>query len=134
MPALAHYDRLLLELKPRPIRTKADYRRVLRQLDDLMEPHPSRERAMMIDLLAVLVEQYEATHFPTAQQLTPEEYLAELLEARELSQAELSRRTGVPRSVLSNILAGRRGISKSTALRLSLFFRVPVNIFLNDAE
>jgi antitoxin component HigA of HigAB toxin-antitoxin module len=134
MPVLASYDRLLLELKPRPIRTKADYRRVLRQLDDLMEPHPSRERAMMIDLLAVLVEQYEATHFPEPQKLTPGKYLAELIEARELNQAELSRRSGVPRSVLSNILAGRRGVSKAAAIRLSRFFRVPVSIFLDDVE
>jgi HTH-type transcriptional regulator/antitoxin HigA len=134
MPAIAGYDRLLLDLKPRPIRTKADYQRVLRQLDDLMEPHPSRERAMMIDLLAALVERYEAAKFPPLQKLKPGEYLGELMEARELNQAELSRRSGVPRSVLSNILAGRRGISKATALRLSRFFRVPVNIFLDEPE
>jgi HTH-type transcriptional regulator/antitoxin HigA len=134
MPALAGYDRLLRDLKPRPIRTKADYRRVLRQLDDMMEPHPSRERAMMIDLLAVLVEQYEAAKFPPPRKLTSSEYLGELMEARELNQAELSRRSGVPRSVLSNILAGRRGVSKVTALRLSRFFRVPVSVFLDEPE
>ena len=134
MPALARYDELLLEVKPRPIRTKADYRRVLRQLDDLMEPHPPRERAMMIDLLAVLVEQYEATHFPLPQKLAPGEHLAELMEVRELTQAEVSRGSGVPRSVLSNILAGRRGVSKAAALRLSRFFRVPVGIFLEELD
>jgi HTH-type transcriptional regulator/antitoxin HigA len=134
MPAFAGYDRMLLDLKPRPIRTKADYRRVLRQLDDLMEPHPSRERAMMIDLLAVLVERYEAAKSPPPRKLTPGEYLGEPIEARELNQAELSRRSGVPRSVLSNILAGRLGISKATALRLSRFFRVPVSIFLDEPE
>ena len=81
MPTLAKYEELLLEVQPRPIRTKADYRRVLKQLDDLMVPHPPREQAMMIDLLAVLVEQYEASHFPIPRKLTPSEYVAELMEA-----------------------------------------------------
>ncbi len=134
MATIARYDELLMELKPRPIRTKADYRRVLKQLDELLEPHPPRERGMMIELLAALVAQYEATQFPAPRKLPPAEYLAELIEARELSQADVSRSTGVPRSVLSNILAGRRGISKATALRFSRFFRGPVALFLEESE
>jgi len=132
MATLARYDELLLALKPRPIRSAADYRRVLKQLDGLMEPHPPRERGMMIELLASLVEQYEAAHYPAARRLTPAEYVAELIEARELSQAEVSRGSGVPRSVLSNVLAGRRGVSKATATRLARYFRVPVGGFLEE--
>jgi HTH-type transcriptional regulator/antitoxin HigA len=134
MRTLARYDKLLLDLKPRPIRSAADYRRVLKQLDGLMEPNPPRERGMMIELLAALVEQYEAANYPVDRRLTPAEYVAELIEARELSQAEVSRGSGVPRSVLSNVLAGRRGISKATATRFARFFRVPVSGFLDDAE
>jgi HTH-type transcriptional regulator / antitoxin HigA len=134
MATLARYDKLLLDFKPRPIRSAADYRRVLKQLDELMEPNPPRERGMMIELLAALVGQYEAVQYPVKRRLTPAEYVAELIEARELSQAEVSRGSGVPRSVLSNVLAGRRGVSKATAMRLARFFRVPVAGFLNEAE
>jgi HTH-type transcriptional regulator/antitoxin HigA len=134
MAALSTYDELLLKLKPQPIRTKADYRRVLKQLDTLMQPQPPREEALMIDLLASLVQQYEATHFPIDRKLAPAELLAELIEARQVTHAAVSRDSGVPRSVLSNVLAGRRGISKAAALRLSRFFRVPVSVFLEETE
>jgi HTH-type transcriptional regulator/antitoxin HigA len=132
MASLSSYDELLLEIKPQPIRTAAQYRRALKQLDAMMEPHPSRECGMMIDVLAALVQQYESANASASQKLTPAEALAELLEAREGSQADVSRRAGVPRSVLSNVLAGRRAISKTNALRLANFFRAPASLFLGQ--
>ena len=127
------YDNLLLKIKPQPIRTESDYRRTLRQLDELMEPHPPRDVAKMIDMLAVLVERYESTHFPARRRLSPAEYLRELIEARNVTQAEVSRKADVPPSVLSSVLAGRRQISKVNALRLAKFFRVPAEWFVGDA-
>jgi HTH-type transcriptional regulator/antitoxin HigA len=134
MAMLSTYDELLLKIRPQPIRTSAQYRRVLKQLDSLMEPHPSRERGMMIDVLATLVQNYETTHSAVPRKLTPAERLAELLEAREVSQAEVSRSTEVPRSVLSNVLAGRRSISKRNAVRLAQYFRIPVSEFIEESR
>ena len=134
MATLSTYDELLLEIRPQPIRTPAQYRRALKQLDALMEPHPPRERGMMIDMLATLVQQYETGRFPASQKLSPSDTLAELLEARQVSQAEASRATHIPRSVLSNVLAGRRGLSKGNAVRLARYFRVPVDVLLDDVE
>jgi HTH-type transcriptional regulator/antitoxin HigA len=132
MATLSTYDELLLEFKPQPIRTAAQHRRALKQLDALMQPHPPREHALMIDLLASLVQRYEAALGPPPKRLKPAEYLAELLEARQLSPAALSRATDIPRSVLSNVLAGRRGVSKANALRLARFFRVPTSLFIEE--
>jgi HTH-type transcriptional regulator / antitoxin HigA len=132
MATLSAYDELLLEIKPQPIRTAAQYRRALKQLDALMEPHPSRERGMMIDVLATLVQNYETMHGPVPRKLTPAERLRELLEARDVSQADVSRATEVPRTVLSSVLAERRGISKRNAIRLAQFFRVPVSEFIDE--
>jgi HTH-type transcriptional regulator/antitoxin HigA len=121
-------------LTPQPIRTAAQYRRALRQLDELMVPNPSRERGMMIDVLATLVQRYETSQGPAPRKLKPSEALAELLEAREIGQTELARSAGIPRSVISNILAGRRGVSKTNALRLADHFRVPVDVFLGEDQ
>jgi HTH-type transcriptional regulator/antitoxin HigA len=134
MATLSTYDELLLEIKPQPIRTPAQYRRALKQLDLLMEPHPSRERAMMIDVLASLVQNYEATQGPAPRKLSPAERLRELLEARELSQADVSRAAEVPRTILSNVLAGRRDVSKANAIRLARYFRVPLEDFIDGRE
>jgi DNA-binding XRE family transcriptional regulator len=55
-----------------------------------------------------------------------------LIEARELTQAELSRGAQVPRTTINEILAGRRGISKTNALRLANFFGVTTEEFIAE--
>jgi len=52
------------------------------------------------------------------------------MEPLGLSASELSRAIGVPRSRLSEVLSGRRGISVDTARRLALFFGVDLQVFL----
>ena len=54
------------------------------------------------------------------------------MEARQLTQAELSRGSQVPRTTVNEILAGRRGISKANALRLANFFGVPTEEFIAE--
>jgi HTH-type transcriptional regulator/antitoxin HigA len=50
-----------------PIRTEADHRAVLRQISALMEtdPEPGTPEGDRLDMLATLVQAYEARHFPT---------------------------------------------------------------------
>lgn len=57
---------------------------------------------------------------------TEEEYQRLLAATREPS--DLS--SVLPKSRVSEILSGKRGISKSQAKRLAEFFRVPVEVFL----
>jgi HTH-type transcriptional regulator/antitoxin HigA len=49
-----------------PIRTKADHRAALRQISALMEtdPEPGTPEGDRLDILATLVQAYEARHFP----------------------------------------------------------------------
>jgi HTH-type transcriptional regulator/antitoxin HigA len=49
-----------------PIRTEADHRAALRQISALMEtdPEPGTPEGDRLDILATLVQAYEARHFP----------------------------------------------------------------------
>ncbi len=54
---------------------------------------------------------------------TPGRFLqVEFLDEYELSQAELSRRTGLPRSTINEIIKGKRAINAESALALGLCF------------
>jgi HTH-type transcriptional regulator / antitoxin HigA len=123
------YQALLLEYQPRPVRTERDHSRALRQVEKLMKAHPDRETSQLIELLSTLIEQYEAREFPTPRN-SPAEMLAHYLENRRLTRAALARATGIPPSVITNVLNGRRAISKSTATRLAKFFCVSVGHFI----
>jgi HTH-type transcriptional regulator/antitoxin HigA len=49
-----------------PIRTEVDYKAALRQISNLMEsdPEPGTLEGDRLDILATLVQAYEARHFP----------------------------------------------------------------------
>lgn len=123
------YQTLLLEYQPRPIRSERDHRRALKQVESLMVADAGREASELIELLSTLIEQYEAREFPTPNN-TPREMLEHYLENRGVTRAELARATGIPRSVITNVLAGRRQISKSVAAHLAEYFGVSVSQFI----
>lgn len=47
----------------RPIRTKADYRRTLKEIETLMDAAPSTTKGERLDILVALVEAYERKHY-----------------------------------------------------------------------
>lgn len=47
-----------------PIRTKADYRRTLKEIETLMDAAPKSQKGKRLDVLVTLVETYELRHFP----------------------------------------------------------------------
>ena len=127
------YRTLLQEFVPRPIGSQRAYRKMLKQIDQLIrKPNRTRAEDDLLELLATLVEQYEIRQGYTVPEVSPRDRLAGLIEAHELTQVELARRSQVPRTTINEILAGRRGISKANALRLAKFFGVPAEEFLAE--
>ena len=48
----------------RPIKTKADYRAALKEVERLWEAEPGTADGDRVDVLVTLIEAYEAKHFP----------------------------------------------------------------------
>lgn len=53
-----------MTLNIKPIRTDADYRAALKQIESLMMAAPDTQDGEKLDVIAALVEGYEAKHFP----------------------------------------------------------------------
>ncbi len=69
----------------------------------------------------------------------PGETIADILESRNLSQKELAQRAGVSEAFLSDVIHGKKDISKSLAMGLEYALGVPSSFWLNlqsnyDAE
>jgi HTH-type transcriptional regulator / antitoxin HigA len=126
------YEELLLEYKPRPIRNESDCRKSRRALEELMKPRPSRAESELIEVLATLIEQYEAREYPTPN-VPARRVLEHLMESRGISRAELARATGIPRSTLTNVLTGKRELSKANVRELARHFGVSPMAFLAEA-
>ena len=125
------YQQLLQDVVPRPIATDRAYRRALSQIEHLMRSRKkNRAQDDMIELLATLIEQYEIRQGHSAPVLSPRDRLAGLIEARRLTQTELSNQSKVPRTTINEILHGKRSISKTNAARLAKFFGVGIGEFV----
>lgn len=61
----------------------------------------------------------------------PGETIADILEERGITQAELSSRTGVSAVYVSNVIAGKKGISANFAMGLEYALSVPKSFWLN---
>ena len=128
------YADLLLKIEPRPIGSKAALERTYKLIDKLMsKPELSRAESEMLELLSMLVEQYESREHPTPY-VSATEVLEHLIEERGITNATLAAETNVPRSIVTDILAGRRRISLGNVRKFADYFRVPPSVFVSHED
>jgi HTH-type transcriptional regulator/antitoxin HigA len=114
------------------IATEEENERALDIVEGLMEKGERGlrpEEDALLDLLTNLIRAYEAVAYPPREKSTPHEILAFLLEQRGLAPKDLWPVIG-SKSRVSEILAGRRSVSKEQAKKLAKFFRVRADLFI----
>jgi len=124
------YRKLLDETLPVVIRTEAEYYRLLATTAALMEKPEdeiSEEEGRLLELLSILIEEYEGRAHPLPK-AEPHKMLAYLLEEKNMKPSDLW--TVLPKSRVSEILNGKRSISKTQARQLAELLRVPVDLFV----
>ena len=122
---------MLVQIEPRPIGSKAALDRTYKLIDKLMsKPELSRAEREMLELLSMLVEQYESREHPTPQ-VSAADMLEHLIESRGITNATLAAETNVPRSIVTDILAGRRRISLGNVRKFANYFRVAPSVFVS---
>ncbi len=126
------YAALVREFPPRVIRNRAAYAAAMRVVEKLMGlDAPTRDQLEFLDLLSGLVEMFESQSFPTPN-VPLNRLLAHLIEAKGVSQVDVARGAKMSASTLSDVLAGRRGLSIANMKRLARYFGVDPAVFLSD--
>ena len=123
------YAELLAKSLPRPIRTETERTRfaeTLLALDDRDDLSPEEEA--LAEVLTLLIEDYEEKKYPLPQ-VSPNDSLNALMEERGLKHKDIWPVLG-NRGAATEVLNGRRSISKSQAKRLAEFFHVPIDLFV----
>ncbi len=124
------YANLLAEIQPVAIETEEENERMLAEVEKLMSlgEDLTPEQEQLLKLLVALIEQFEDVHYQL-KRATPHEVLNELMLARGLKQSALVGILG-SKGVTSEVINGKRGISKTQAKALGEFFHVSPNLFL----
>jgi HTH-type transcriptional regulator/antitoxin HigA len=80
-----------------------------------------------LDALSDLVATYEDQHYPIAP-ASDADMLRHLMEAKAVTQAQLSRQTGIAKSTISEVLIGKKPLSRKMIRKLAGYFKVDVSI------
>jgi HTH-type transcriptional regulator/antitoxin HigA len=124
------YRKLLDEALPVAIRTEEEYHRLLAAAAALMEKPEneiSEEEGRLLELLSILIEEYENRAHPLPK-AKPHKMLAYLLKEKDMKPSDLW--SVLPKSRVSEILNGKRSISKTQARQLAELLHVPVDLFV----
>lgn len=114
----------------RPIKTEADYRETLREIETLMSAEAGTEAGARLDVLAILVEAYERTHFPMD---LPDavEAIRFRMEQQGLTVDDLVPAIGRKNRVYE-VLARRRPLTVRMIQALSKTFNIPAESLINQ--
>ena len=101
-------------------------------IDELLaQGKPSVGEEMYLDALSDLIAAYEDTHYPI-EPASDADMLRHLMEAKGVTQAELHRGTGLAKSSISEVLAGRKPFSRQMLRKLADYFKVDVSILASN--
>ncbi len=115
-------------LEPRPIRTEADYRVALDEIEKLFDVEPNTPECDRLEVLTTLVEMYEQQHYPIE---APDPIAAILyyLESRGLSQQDLEPVLGEQTEVIA-ILHRQQALTLEMIRRLHQQLGIPAEILI----
>lgn len=125
----AAYSSLLAEVAPKVIETEAEYNRALTIAERLTFcKNRTPEEQALHKLIVTLIEAYEAQNYPMDES-TPHEILQHIMEVSNTRQADLVGIIGLS-GVVSEVVNGKRSISKAQAKALGDYFKVKPSLFI----
>lgn len=115
-----------MELKP--IRTQREYKSALADAECLWDAPAKSPEADRLDVLTMLIEDYERRHFPIPAP-DPIEFLNHVMEARGMARKELEQYIG-PRGRVSDILNRVRPLTLDMIRRLASGLQLPAEVLI----
>jgi HTH-type transcriptional regulator/antitoxin HigA len=113
----------------KPIRTEEDYQAAMQEVERLMEFELGTPEGDKLDVLATLIEAYEAKHFPIPEPDDPAGVLEYYMESRGLERADLIPFLGSKERV-SEVLHRKRSLSLAMIRRLHIGLGIPAELLI----
>jgi HTH-type transcriptional regulator/antitoxin HigA len=115
-------------MKLKPIRSKKEYQMALAEVERLWGAPAKSAEAVRLDVLTMLVENYEDQHFPIADP-DPIEFLGHVMESRGLARKDLEAYIG-PRGRVADILNRTRPLTLEMIRRLADGLQLPAEVLI----
>jgi HTH-type transcriptional regulator / antitoxin HigA len=122
------YGELLAQHQPKVIETEAENEAAILLAESLENSQRTPEEDTLLELLIILIERFEETSYPLPDDAS-DKMLRHLMESRNMKQEELVSVIG-SRGVVSEIVNGKRSISKAQSKTLGQLFNVSPSLFI----
>jgi HTH-type transcriptional regulator/antitoxin HigA len=114
----------------KPIRNDDDHRAALAEIERLWNAPEGSDDAIKLDLLATMVERYEAARWPIpSSKWDPVDVLYYAIEEMGHTQAELAEVLG-SRSRASEILSRQRALTTEMIHKIHLAWKIPAELLI----
>jgi HTH-type transcriptional regulator / antitoxin HigA len=124
------YIDLLSQTIPSVIETESEYQRLLAITESLhFNKNRTLEEQKIYKLLVTLIEIYESQQYSVPAS-TSQEILQHIMESSGLRQTDIAEIIGASSGVVSQIVNGKRAISKAQAKVLGQQFKVSPSLFI----
>jgi HTH-type transcriptional regulator/antitoxin HigA len=125
------YADLLVETMPGVIRNERENEQALEVAGRLIKKGSKRspEESRLLDLISTLIEAFEEKAYPMGATSNPQVAVREIMREHQLKQTDMLDIFG-SQGVVSQVLNGKREISKAQARRLSQRFGLPIDVFI----
>lgn len=116
----------------RPIRTKADHRVALKEVERLWDADLGTPDGDRVDVLVTLIEAYEAKHFPIPAP-DPISAIEFMMEQKGLTRRDLEPAIG-SRGRVSEIMTRKRPLTLPMVRTLSALLQIPTEVLAQPYE
>lgn len=116
----------------RPIKTEADYRAALAEVDRLWNADPGTPEGDVVDVLVTLIEAYEAKHYPI-EAPDPIAAILFMLEQKGMKRSDLEPAIG-RRGRVSEVLTRKRPLTLPMVRKLSELLDIPTDVLVQSYE
>jgi HTH-type transcriptional regulator/antitoxin HigA len=114
----------------KPIRSERDYRRVLKEIDFLMDAKANTPQGERLDVLATLAEAWEEKHYPIDPP-DPVEAIEFAMQQRGLTRRDLEAYIG-SRGRVAEILSHKRSLTLAMIRKLHAGLGIPAEVLIRD--
>jgi HTH-type transcriptional regulator / antitoxin HigA len=118
---------LVLDFPLASIKSDEHLAEAQRVMDGLLHDKLDEGEETYLDALSDLVGSYEDEHH-AIEPASDADMLRHLMEAQGVSQMQLSHDTGLPKSSISEVLAGKKSFSRQMIRKLAEYFHIDIGV------
>jgi HTH-type transcriptional regulator/antitoxin HigA len=115
----------------KPIRSDRDYRRVLKEIEALMDAKANTAEGDRLDVLVTLVQAWEEKHYPIDPP-DPIEAIMFAMEQRGLTRRDLESFIG-SRARVAEVLNRKRSLTLAMIRRLNAGLKIPADVLIRQS-